>query len=464
MLALALERAQLMALVRVVGKVRERVLWLLRAGPVSVSLFDNLAPPRRGEFSSVADRYQLTHFRTLTHRAARALPPGWRQRVAESFLRRPGAPGPATEHVVQYLLSAAKPKRKIRAVNEATVAKGADCFYERQYRQYLNPTMGAFAMSATQALLASGGPPRGVLWWRRRKTYAAMLEESTGAPPILVIDRETVAVPLLLPRPSNQQEDVAIGSWRRGHGAMPLLYRELIAGEEVRCLEPHVRSLERGKDGAVLEVVDCAIRSKRLALLALHPHDPDAMGLHITLFAVEMLEPERVETDYGLAPDTLNLWRQAAVRQSRILMFCVGATEEIFTQCSQNLFVKRPVANPVRRGRAARPNAWNSVLSLERLLAMQFETLQVTVSASGVPGASPRNGDRGKAVFVGRHGRKTYLLIPYHPGNAVHGHAAKLWSNTYGTLVIIDDHSSLSMVTVSGPCFVISHERLIPIP
>jgi hypothetical protein len=181
--------------------------------------------------------------------------------------------------------------------------------------------MGAFAMTATQALLASGGPSRGVLWWRRRKTSAAMLEESTGAPPILVIDRETVAVPLLLPRPSNQQEGVAIGRWLRGHGAMPLLYRELIAGEEVRCVEPHVRSRERGKDGALLEVVDCAIGSKRLALLALHPHDPDAMGLHITLFAVDVLEPERVETEYGLAPDTLDLWRKAAIRQSRILTF-----------------------------------------------------------------------------------------------------------------------------------------------
>ncbi|MGH6840786.1 MAG: hypothetical protein ACREDV_01650 [Methylocella sp.] len=202
------------------------------------------------------------------------------------------------------------------------------------------------------------------------------------------------------------------------------------------------------------------IHSKKLALLALHPHDPDAMGLHITLFAVEMLEPERVAKDYGLVPNALEPWRRAALREDRLLVFCAGGTEEVFTQCSQNLFVKRPVASRDRRARAAWPNAWNPVLSLERLLAMQFETFQVTVSASGVPGASPRNGDRGKAAFAGRLGRKTFVLIPYYPGNAVHGHTAKLWSNAYGTLVIFDDHGSLSAVTVSGPCFVSAHERV----
>lgn len=67
------------------------------------------------------------------------------------------------------------------------------------------------------------------------------------------------------------------------------------------------------------------IRSKKLALLALHPQDPDAMGLYITLFGVEVLEPERVETEYGLTSDTLSLWRRAALFQGRTLMFCVGA-------------------------------------------------------------------------------------------------------------------------------------------
>jgi hypothetical protein len=64
-------------------------------------------------------------------------------------------------------------------------------------------------------------------------------------------------------------------------------------------------------------------------------------------------------------------------------------------------------------------------------------------------------------VFLGCRGRKAYLLIPYHPGNAVHGHAAKLWSNTHGTIVIYDDHTALSSVTVSGPSRVVSHERVM---
>ena len=449
-----------MKLVHVVGNVRWRLLSLMRSTQILVPLSNARVPPRDGELRDVEDRYRITRFRTLTRRAVHVLPPVWREWAAECFLRRANAPGPAAEHIVQYLLSAAKSQQKIRIRDEATVAKGADNFYERQYRQYFNPTMGAFAMTATQALLASGGPPRGYLWWRRRKTYAAMVEEIAGAPPIMVIDRETVAVPLLLPPPANQHDRTAIRRWLGGHGSMPLRYREFVAGEEVHCAEPHALARERGADGALLEVVDCAIRSKKLALLALHPHDPDAMGLHITLFAVEVLAPEQVEKEYGLAPDALIPWQQAALREGRMLAFCVGATEEVFTQCSQNLFIKRPVPGSARQARAAQPNAWNSALSLERLLAMQFETLQVTVSAGGVPGASPRNGDRGKAVFLGRRGRKAYLLIPYHPGNAVHGHAAKLWSNTYGTVVIFDDHSALISVTVSGPSWVISHEKV----
>ncbi len=220
--------------------------------------------------------------------------------------------------------------------------------------------------------------------------------------------------------------------------------------------------------GAGLEAVAACLRATRSLLpaktsncaeaAALHPHDPDAMGLHITLLAVEVLEPAVVEKEYGLARNALNPWRKAAWSEGRMLAFCVGTTEEVFTQCSQNLFIKQPVRGSARRAPATHPNAWNPALPLERLLASQFETFQVTVSAHGVPGASPRNGDRGKAVFLGRRGRKTYLLIPYHSGNAVHGHAAKLWSNSHGTIVIYDDHSALSAVTVSGPSRVVSHE------
>ncbi|MGH6842491.1 MAG: hypothetical protein ACREDV_10440, partial [Methylocella sp.] len=204
-----------MKLVHVAGNARQRVLCWMRALQFNVSLADDSA---RG----AGDRYRLTPFRTLICRAARALPPVWRERAAERFLRRTGAPGPAAEHVVQYLLSAAKSKRKNRPLEEATVAKGADTFYERQYRQYLNPVIGAFAMTATQVLLATGGAPRGLLWRHCRKTYAAMLEGREGAPAIMVIDFQTVAVPLLLPKPANGHERAAVGRWLGGRGAMPL--------------------------------------------------------------------------------------------------------------------------------------------------------------------------------------------------------------------------------------------------
>ena len=96
-------------------------------------------------------------------------------------------------------------------------------------------------------------------------------------------------------------------------------------------------------------------------------------------------------------------------------------------------------------------------LPLKPLLDAQFEMFQVTVSASGLPGASPRNGDRGKTAFVERRNSKTCVLIPYHPGNAVHGHAAKLWSNPYGSLVIWDDTTTRAAVTISGPSRIVTH-------
>jgi len=166
MLALALKRAPSMKLVHVVGNVRWRLLSLMRF-TVLVPLPNASAPPRDSESRDVEDRYRITRFRTLTRRIVHVLPPMWREWAAECFLRRANAPGPAAEHIVQYLLSAAKSQSKIRIRDEATVAKGADNFYERQYRQFFNPVMGAFAMTATQALLASGGPSRGLLWWRR---------------------------------------------------------------------------------------------------------------------------------------------------------------------------------------------------------------------------------------------------------------------------------------------------------
>ena len=195
------------------------------------------APQRNCGSHDIDGRYRITAFRTLIHRAVRALPPALREPVAEYVLRRASTPGPAAEHVVQYLLSAAKAKRKTHTLAEATVAKGADNFYDRQYRQFLNPVMGAFAMTATRALLASGGPPGGLLWRRRRKTFAAMLDESSDAPPILVIDRETVAVPILLPSPETHQDRGATERWLGGRGGMPACYLALLAGEDVHCRE-----------------------------------------------------------------------------------------------------------------------------------------------------------------------------------------------------------------------------------
>ena len=441
---------------------RPRTLSLFRAiaGRSFSPLFD-AGGSRQGIDNGIAGknaRYRIGRLKTMAHRAIGVLPPIWRERAAERFLRRPGAPAPAAEHVVQYLLSAGRSGAATDAHKGAVVAKGADHFYERQYRQYFNPVMGAFAMTATMAALGGGHPARGCLWSCRRKSCAAMLDaEAAGGAPLIVIDAQTMGIPMLLPRPRDKSEAVAIARWLGGKGPMPGRYRDLVRGENVPCWEAGARAYARSAQGALLELIDTVVSSRKLAVLALHPHDPDAMGLHVTLFDVRCLTGRFVEQDHGLREGALDPWRREAESRKALLLICVGATEEVFTQCSQNLFVRRRLPEPEAIFRAARPKRWRPELPLERLLEAQFEMFQVTVSASGLPGASPRNGDRGKTAFVERRYSKTCVLIPYHPGNAVHGHAAKLWSNPHGSLVIWDDTTTGAAVTISGPCRIVTH-------
>jgi hypothetical protein len=138
------------------------------------------------------------------------------------------------------------------------------------------------------------------------------------------------------------------------------------------------------------------------------------------------------------------------------LVFLVGTTEEVFTQCSQNLFIKRAP----REGEAPPTSmGWNPADPLSNLINAQFELLQITVSASGLPGASPRNGDIGSDAYVVQQGNRDLLLIPYQPGNFIHGHAAKLWTNPYGAIVVHDDHDSLRTVILRGPSRVLSPDE-----
>ncbi len=395
-------------------------------------------------------RYVLTPIGAFLRKALGLAPPRWREAAAERWLRRTGAPGPAAEHVFQYLLSWEQ------GGDEAMVARGADNFYERQYRQYFNATMGVFAMTAELALLGCGGAARGLL--RSRRVCAAMVEELDGAPPILVLDHQSAAVPLLLPAPSGADTTRAIDLWLAGKGPMPQGYSQTVAGDDMRCAAPGARARRRSAVAALIELADGVRETEKLAILALHPRDPDARGLQITLFGVESIAEERLARDHGLDRDFLTAWRRAAANSGRLLRFCVGGTEEVFTQCSQNLFVKRCAPRPRDALRATWPDAWDPGQPLERLIAKQFELFQATVSASGLPGASPRNGDIGKAAFVSRSRAGASVLIPYFAGNAIHGHAAKLWSNPEGAIVVWDDHTALCTVVLSGPSHVVAHE------
>ena len=397
------------------------------------------------------DRYRVTSRRTLLHRTANALPVSLREAFADAWMRRADAPGPAAEHAFQYLRDA-----NVRQMGgAATTAKGADNFYRRQYRQYLNPVMGAFAMTATMAALGAGGEACGRLWSRRRKVALAMAEIRDGASPIVVLDHQTVAAALFLPRPKDENEGRAVVKWLAAQGPVPESYRLLAEGDAMSCAEPSTRATQRPAVGAVIEIVEAALRSRKLALLALHPYDPDAMGLHITLFGIEALDPSRVEWDYALGAGALDAWRRAAGETDAIICFLVGGVEEAFTQCSQNLFIKRP-RRDLPSGQGLSP-PWTPLQPLDRLLCHQFEIFQATVSGSGLPGVSPRNGEFGLAGFSARRGNKTFTLVPYFVGNAIHGHAAKLWSNPWSSLLVWDDHHSLSAVMISGPTRIIEH-------
>ena len=411
-----------------------------------------------GRAADATARYNFSWVKTFAHQAVNCLPPAWREAAAERLLRRDGAPAPAAEHALHYLLSLQRAKTQADNRKGPVVARGADLFYERQYRQCFNPTMGAFAMTASMAALGAGHPAEGRLWSRRRKTSAAMLDgEGAGGPPIIVIDAETVAIPLLLPAPRDAEEGIAVARWLAGGEAMPQSYRHLASGAEISCFEPGARAFQRTAQGALLEVVDAIAQSRKLAILALNPCDPDAMGLHVTLFDARCLTAGLLERDHGLPKEALASSREAAAARGALLIFCVGATEEIFTQCSQNLFIKRALPQAEARRRAARPPSWRPQLPLEALIDAQFELFQITVSATGLPGASPRNGDRGKTAFVERREGRTFVLIPYHQGNSVHGHAAKLWSNPYGSLLVHDDTETGAAVTISGACSILTH-------
>ncbi len=410
---------------------------------------------RRGySFSPLSARkearspYRLSRLRLALHRFVSLAPYALRERLAEAFLRRAEAPGPAAEHVFQYLLSAEQGAGDAR---DATVAKGADNFYLRQYRQYLNQTMGVFAMTATQAVLGAGAPRRA---GNGRDARLAMSRMIAGARPILVLDHQSIATPLYLPPLRGEADKRALSRWLATRGPAP--YRSLILGDEMRCAEKGVRARRRSATAAMIETADAALRSRKLALLALHPYDPDAMGLHITLFGVEALTADTLERDYALGADVLDPWKRAALEQGALLYFLVGGIEESFTQCSQNLFVKRPRQSGGAR-RASWDCAWSPCLSLNKLLEKQFEIFQGSVSSWGLPGVSPRNGEIGMSGFVARREARVSVLIPYFVGNAVHGHAAKLWSNPNGALLIWDDHCALCAVTINGPARVVTH-------
>ncbi len=390
--------------------------------------------------------------RTWRVRLVGAAPVGVRERAAEALLRRPGTPGPAAEHALQHLVGAWTPRAAGKRSKTEVIAQGADDFYARNYRQQLNPTMGAFAGTATHALLGAGTRMKGSPMRRRRTARAAIVGGRPQIAPILVLDERSVAIAIPVPASLVEECGSAFDRWLAGAGPLPVALRREIDGRSVATRSTRSVAVERSSVGSAHEVADAAITTGRLAVLALHPTDPDAMGLHITLYGVVGRAAAILAAEHGLGPEVLGPAMDAAARDGDTLLFLVGGTEEVFTQCSQNLFVKRPAD-------ADAPGlpevAWSPADPLVDLLGAQFEMLQVTVSSTGLPGGSPRNGDAGSVAYVVERDGREVLLVPYHPGNFIHGHAAKLWSNPDGAMVIRDDHHHLRTVILHGPARVL---------
>ena len=422
--------------------------------------------------------YELKERTVRLLRLLNALPPAYLSRLAERYLRRPDQPGPAGEHVLQYLVSgtlderrsddgsstkhrpdsadSSEPKKR-----KPVVVGQADFFYRAQYRSTCSPTMGAFAATARQVFATSSTEPRGHLWWRHRETVTAILPRHAEGQirPILMLNDESVAVAVLVPRSGNAAVDSEIEAWLHDGAAIPAHLAESIRGEEQLGESGIAKTRARDHLGGVCELINAARQTGWLALLALHPFDPDAMGLHITLFGVASVSSDRLAQEYGLSDTDLATHREQAQVENAILGYLVGGTAEVFTQCSQNLFVKQ-IANEPTDDLEDAIELNTSPVDLATLFANQFETIQATVDATGLPGASPRNGQVGRAVLLGMRRGRTYILIPYHPGNAIHGHAAKLWSNRYASISVSDDHTLHRRVTIMGKSWVASHERI----
>jgi len=395
------------------------------------------------------------------------LPPSEREVAAEKWLRRPGVPGPAAEHAIQALVgiwdellqgtqkeevTTVSTRRRDKSRIEITT-KGADAFYAAQYRQYMNTTMGAFAATATHALIGTGTPPPTLR--ADRLVRAAMVTGRPTCPPILVLDHQSVAVAIPIHRSWSANDNGALWHWLTQDGVVPDIIRFCIEGRTIPSRRPGAHAIERSNMASVMEVVECALGTGRLAILALHPTDPDAMGLHITLFGVVGRDAPTLAKEHGLPAEVLAPMVDAAAAEDSDIFFLVGSTEEVFTQCSQNLFVKR---QPRIGDTPARTAGWRPSDPLIELIEAQFELFQVTVSSAGLPGASPRNGATGSVAYVVQSEKNDLLMIPYHPGNFIHGHAAKLWSNPHGAIVVRDEHHHNRQVILRGPCRVISPE------
>jgi hypothetical protein len=390
--------------------------------------------------------------RTDLVKSVDALPPAERERAAERLLRRPDVPGPATEHALQHLVGVWNDTGDGKRVD--AIAKGATEFYAKQYRQYLNATMGAFAATATFALIGSGTSPRE--GDSLREVRAALIEGRPGVPPILVLDHQSVAVAVAVPKALTADDPTSFWKWVTEQGDVPDTVRVAIEGQPVETSRSAAIAVERSSAASALEVMAAALTTGKLSVLALHPTDPDAMGLHVTLFGVVGRDAATLAAEYGLDSDALADMVNAGHRDMRDVVFLVGGTEETFTQCSQNLFIKRP---PREDDALPVTSDWTPMDPLIGLIDSQFELLQVTVSASGLPGGSPRNGDLGSVAYVVARDNHDVILIPYHPGNFIHGHAAKLWTNPHGAIVVHDDHNVMRNVTLRGPARVLSPDE-----
>ena len=145
---------------------------------------------------------------------------------------------------------------------------------------------------------------------------------------------------------------------------------------------------------------------------------------------------------------------QRRLRRGALLIFCVGATEEVFTQCSQNLFIKRALPEAEARRRAARPPSPTAARRADRRAIRVVSDHRFRHWPSRRIATQRRSWqDRFRRAARGPDIRAD----PVSSGQFRAWSRRKALVQSYGSLLVHDDTETGAAVTISGACSILTH-------